>query len=107
MRVLNYYKTLNRKNGNMVDRLYFEDLPAKETKEYKGLLIWHNYIIKDNIIIAELVKPSKQWIDDFLNKGANLGDGAKYFNYDKPTRDLSLAKGLLEHGINLSTREII
>lgn len=97
MQVLNYYKTLNN-NRNVSDdqkRLYIETLDSRHLKEYKGLYMYYSYIIKDNIIITELVKPSKEWIDNYLNKGDNLCEGKRYFNYDRPSECLKHAKNLL------------
>lgn len=98
MQVLNYYKTLNN-NKNKSDkdmRLSIENIDESRCKEYKGFYMVGNYIVKNNVIITEVVKPSKGWIDNFLNKGVNLSEGKLHFNYDRPLQALEHGKKLLK-----------
>lgn len=96
MKVLNYYRTLNNtKNEITLHNIEMIEL-SKTAKEYKGFFIQGNFIIKDRVIITEVVKPTTEWIDTFLNKAVNLAEGKQYFAYKRPLEALIAGKKILK-----------
>lgn len=97
MRVLNLYRTLNNAKNNTVtlNNVSMVEL-AESAKEYKGFFIQGNYIIKDRVIITEVVKPDTVWIDTFLDGASKLTEGKRHFAYTRPSKALEEGKQLLE-----------
>ncbi|CAH9013972.1 hypothetical protein VP277E431_P0144 [Vibrio phage 277E43-1] len=97
MKVLNLYRTLNNANNNAVTLNNVSMIELSESaKEYKGFFIQGNYIIKDRVIITEVVKPSTDWIDNFLDKASKLTEGRRHFAYTRPAKALEEGARLLE-----------
>lgn len=96
MKVLNYYRTLNNaKNEVTIRNIEMVEL-SKNAKEYKSFFIQGSFIIKDRVIITEVVKPTAEWIDTFLDKASNLTEGKQYFAYKRPLEALTEGKKILK-----------
>ena len=93
MEALNYYKTCNvNKNINVNPVLFFETIPENAIV-YRGVTMYQTFYIYQGVIISEVVKPNKQWIDTFLD-----GDKNNYFNVKRPLEALNNGLNMLSKG---------
>ena len=92
MKALNYYKTCNINKNAVNPVLQFETIPDKATV-YRGVTMYQCFYVYKGVIISEVVKPCKKWIDTFFD-----GDSLDYFNVVRPNDALKNGLLLLSKG---------